>query len=165
MSTRIPSSRRRLVVAAVSLVAAATALLNSPAGAGATSKPLNGRVFAELSSGPSCASPVGLCAVGEMIGGIQGSIVLTVQSIMPSGTPGLTYVESTSVIHTKSGDLFLASSAVGNMTGTGDGEFVSLDRITGGTGKYAGASGYLQSREFVVGTSDTGEYEGKLVLP
>ncbi|MFN2504528.1 MAG: hypothetical protein ABR540_09920 [Acidimicrobiales bacterium] len=87
------------------------------------------------------------------------------QSVVPSGTAGLSYIESTSVLHTKDGDLYFASSAVANLSTPSDGEFTSVDRITGGTGEWTGASGYLQSRGFVANGADVGDFVGKVVLP
>jgi hypothetical protein len=135
------------------------------AGAKATSKPISGHFDTQLANTPGCASPVGLCAVGEMSGALSGTLELTVQSITPSADPDVAFVSSTSVLHTKDGDIYFRDSATANMSPTGEGEFSSLDRIVGGTGKYAGASGYMRGSGFLVDGRDFGTYEGKVVLP
>ena len=48
----------------------------------------------------------------------------------------------------------------------GDGPFVSICIVTGGTGKWAGATGYLRSSgTFLFGAGGTGTYDGKVVTP
>ena len=69
------------------------------------------------------------------------------------------------MIHTKKGDLTCHEAAVFDVAGA-DHAFVDLCLINGGTGMYAGATGYIQE----VGTFDFAanqrqlEYYGKLVL-
>jgi hypothetical protein len=47
-----------------------------------------------------------------------------------------------------------------------DGPFVSLCIITGGTGKWAGATGYMRiTGTFTLDEGGIGGYDGKLVLP
>lgn len=164
MSTFVSGHWRRFVLV-WGLLTAIAALFVRHASASPTVKKVEGTVNAVVTSGSECSSPVSLCASGEFKGGIKGHFEFVAQSIGPSGTASLTVVNSTSVVHTERGDLFFASSAVGELTQGSDGEFTSLDLITGGTGRWAGASGYLQGRGFVVGTTDAADYRGKIVLP
>jgi hypothetical protein len=59
-----------------------------------------------------------------------------------------------------------ADSAVINTTPGGDGELVGLCEITGLTGKWTGASGYLQSMgTFTLEAGGAERYFGKIVIP
>jgi hypothetical protein len=162
MSTYASGRWRRIALASM-LPAATAALLIGQASASPEAMLVKGTFEATVTSGPGCNSPI-ICVKGPLKGGIKGDLELTAHSAAPSGTAGLTLVNSTSVIHTKDGDLFLATSAVADLSPSG-GEHSSVDLVTGGTKKWAGASGYLQARGVVEGTTDRGDYEGTIVLP
>ena len=71
------------------------------------------------------------------------------------------------VIHTKQGDVACSEQAIFDLTPGSDHAFVDLCLISGGTGKYAGASGYIQEAGTFDFAANLGEadYQGKLILP
>lgn len=163
-----PSGRwRRLIPVSVLLTAslATAALPIGSADASPKVVKVKGPFTAVFTSGPGCSSPINFCAKANLKGNLKGTLDLTAQSAAPSGTPSLTLVNSTSTIHTKDGDLFLATSTVGDLNPGSAGEFSGVDVITGGTMKWAGASGYLQNRGTVENGIQKGDYQGKIVLP
>jgi hypothetical protein len=124
---------------------------------------VNGHVHDEAVSGPGCESPVGFCTSGELTGGIQGHLDFTVTSLTPVGPPGVLAFTAVSTISTAAGDIHCADSGSFNTAPGSDGEGVHLCVVTGGTGQYAGASGYLQERFTFMGTTGVGRYTGKIV--
>src|SRR4051794_18696766 len=167
MSAYTSGRWRRLIPVSVLLAAtvASGALVAGRAGASPKVVKVKGPFTAVFTNGPGCSSPVGFCVKGDLKGSLKGTLDLTAQSTAPSGTTGLTLVISTSVLHTKDGDLFLATSTVGDLNPASAGEFSGVDVITGGTMKWAGASGYLQNRGAVENGIQKGDYQGKIVLP
>jgi hypothetical protein len=110
---------------------------------------------------PSCTSVTGVCSSFTAIGDIKGDGIVNVDtSPIPSGIS-----KAHTVIHTKNGDLTCNEAAVFDVVGP-DHAFVDLCVISGGTGIYAGATGYIQE----VGTFDFAanlgqlDYYGKLFL-
>jgi hypothetical protein len=90
-----------------------------------------------------------------------------VLSVTPTQQPGVALFDASFTIHTRSGDLtFAHEQVVYNTSPSGNGELSILAEITGGTGRYAGATGYVQG----VGISPpstgvtTGTYVGKITL-
>jgi hypothetical protein len=86
------------------------------------------------------------CAVLKHEGSttVRGPREGVVTSCPPSSLPGVVVCEGTEVIHTRSGDLPFAFVADTNTAPSGSGEFAELDEITGGTGRYSRARGYVQ---------------------
>ena len=117
------------------------ALTVAPAYADSNTKTVKGK-FEEQAFTEGCTSPVGLCAAGRFTGAIHGPFEIVVTNATPTSDPNVLLLETMSVLHTKKGDLFLSGLTLLN---TATGEFSSVDTITGGTGKYAGATGTLQS--------------------
>ena len=107
----------------------------------ATAKPVNGHFRSQV---VPCTPPgPPLCSEGSLWGGIQGSYEATITSFIPSA-PTLPWVQfyiGESIIQTKHGGSLSATD-----TGTFDtmnGYLAALLTITGGTGDFDGASGYL----------------------
>lgn len=73
-------------------------------------------------------------------------------------------IDSTVVIHDLRGDILFREDITHNPTPGGDGEFAGVCEVTGGTGPWTGATGYLQ----IAGTVPPGQpkssavYLGKL---
>jgi hypothetical protein len=153
-------SKFRILLA---MLAALSALLAGPAGADSNVKTVSGHVDDEVVGPPHCTSPVGICTVGRLTGGIQGDLEFTITSLTPAEPPGVLLFTATSTIHTTEGDIFCADSGSFNTAQGSAGEGVHLCVITGGTGEYAGASGYLQEMFHFQGTVGQGEYRGKVV--
>jgi hypothetical protein len=118
-----------------------TALSVAPAYADSDTKSVKGK-FEEQAFTEGCTSPVDLCAAGRFTGGLHGPFEIVVTNATPTSDPDVLLLETSSVLHTKKGDIFLSGRTVLN---TVTGAFSSVDTITGGTGKYAGATGTLHS--------------------
>ena len=66
-------------------------------------------------------------------------------SITPTAQPDIALVDASVTIHTRDGDLhFEHEQILYNINPTGRGEFAWILEITSGTGRYAGATGYIQ---------------------
>lgn len=139
------------------------ALFAGNASADSTVSTVNGHVSDEVVAGPDCQSPVGFCTSGEVTGGIQGHLDFTITSLTPVGPDGVLAFTAVSTISTSEGDLHCVDSGSFNTAPGSDGEGVHLCVLTGGTGRYAGASGYLQERFTFMGTAGEGRYSGKIV--
>jgi hypothetical protein len=128
------------------------------------------KISAEIVSTPTtidCASPIGLCTEGTIRGnhGLRGTTKFTALSAAPfPGEPPTTLaVTGALVITTRQGTL--TTSDVFNFD-TALGAFSSIERVTGGTGKFSGASGTL----FIGGRVQTdgsflNELSGDLCVP
>jgi hypothetical protein len=125
-------------------------------------KTVNGHVEDQVVSDP-CASPVGICTVGRLTGGIQGDLEFTITSLVPTNASGVLFFTAVSTVRTATGDIHCADSGSFNTTSGSDREGVHLCHITGGTGEFQGASGYLQETFNFVGTVGQGDYRGKVV--
>ena len=71
-----------------------------------------------------------------------------------------------SIIHDKAGDVRCDDSAALNAAEGGNGELIGLCEITGLTGEWAGASGYLQTfGTFNAASGGAENHVGRVVLP
>ncbi len=132
------------VAASIGLVIASVA---TAAGQPPVERPLHGAIHDIANfGGPGCGSPTGVCSSFTITGSINGSGVVSVDTF-PSAH-GISQAHT--VIHTRFGDLTCSESAIFDLTPESDHAWVDLCVITGGTGRYAGASGYIQE----VGTFD-----------
>lgn len=135
---------RKSHIAAALLLA--SVLAAAPASADPSCHTRHGSVEIQLTSGPSCSSPIDFCANVAFRGALKGTSNFTGTSIVPSvdtPTTGIVFITGDNVIHTGEGDVFVKDAIVFN-TG-GKGEFAEVDTIVGGTGDYAGATGHLQA--------------------
>ncbi len=125
---------------------------------------------------PGCLSPVLICSNGTLTGTLAGTVTSKENGFLPSQVPGILFGNSSAVIHTQNGDLSVEISGAFNASPSSDGEFVDLIEVTGGTGKFAGASGYITTSGTATITllgspatpfkaAATESYVGKLVLP
>ena len=69
-----------------------------------------------------CASPVGICTHGKLIGGFPSSYDFVMDTLVPTRIPG-------------------SDSGLMRLNGDGTASFVTVVRIVGGTGELAGATG------------------------
>src|SRR5205823_1615401 len=120
------SGRWRRIALASMLLTATAALLIGRATASPQMIKVRGTFEGIVTTGADCDSPINLCVEGHLKGSIKGDLKLTAQSATPSGTASLTLVNSTSTVHTKDGDLFLATSAVADLPPGGGGEHSSV---------------------------------------
>ncbi len=135
--------RKRALVTSCVLAAALAALLigtsqaASPSAAGC--RTVKGKLVDERAvPGP------GVRTSGTLIGALRGSyefeVTWTSGAVDPT-IPTLLHFEGKTVVHTKSGDIYFTEAGVID-TG-GEGNYVNLMTVTGGTGKWAGASGQI----------------------
>lgn len=106
---------------------------------------ITGESTSERLTGAECSSPVGLCTTGTMSGTINGSYSSVATELTPSSVPGVMYVRATTEVTTDDGKLRIEEHAVVNASPQGFGEHTSLGHITGGTGRWWGASGYIHA--------------------
>jgi hypothetical protein len=146
--------------ASAALVAALLAL---PAHAG-DCRPVHG-FYSSMPAPEGCASPVGFCTAGDLIGGLQGTYAFVMSTLTPAEPPGVVFYTGTSVVHLRSGDVYATDAGAIDLGGT-TGRQSALLTITGGTGAEAGATGYLQLLgELGVTGAVQGEYWGLVCTP
>lgn len=68
----------------------------------------------------------------------------SVNTLAPTSEPGVVFGDATAKIHDTHGDLTCHELFLYNTSPTSDGHLSWLCEITNGTGRYAGASGYLE---------------------
>lgn len=167
MSMTMRGSRFMVAAAITALLAAAlaAAVLVQQAGADPATMRLKGTFDTPLVGGPACDSPVGLCFAGEFRGSLKGPSEGTVASLTPTAQPGVFLGDATATIHDRRGDVICAHEQfVFNGSPDSDGQYAFLCEITGGTGRYSGARGYL----YGIGTAppgtgqDSGTYHGEI---
>jgi hypothetical protein len=88
-------------------------------------------------------SPVGSCSRGHYSGGLEGTGYYAVQSMQPTTPDGVLFITENEVLRLADGELYGRVNAAYHSKSP-DGEVSSLHTITGGTGRYAGASGYIR---------------------
>jgi hypothetical protein len=145
------------------LIVGAIAFLANQAGADSTQKTFHGHVEDEVVTDGSCTSPVQICTVGRLSGGLNGDLEFTMTSLTPTNPAGTLFFTAQSTIHTRDGDVSCTDSGSFNTAPGSDGEGVHLCEITGGTGEFAGATGYLQEEFRFQGTTGLGEYSATIV--
>ncbi len=125
---------------------AAVAALAAAAPARAAVLKVKGHYSSQLAEGPDCTAATKRCFVGKIYGeDISGSFTGGINSITPTAQADVMLVDAVTTITTTRGNLYFAhQQAVYNVNPKGRGEFSWILRITRGTGRYAGATGYLQ---------------------
>jgi hypothetical protein len=161
---RLNRTRRRLAVVALGACAALLAVTGgSPAAA--APEAVNGHFDLASASGPECDSPFGVCMTGTVSGRIKGSFSFTVREVLATDdtpTTGAIVTAGDATVDTGAGTILC--KLTGTLQLNGDGPFVSLCVITGGTGRWAGVTGYLRtSGTFTLDGGGSGSYDGKVV--
>ena len=136
-----------LSVAAAGLLSAVAAVLVFAAAAPAKPAVLKvkGHYASQLAAGPDCKAATKRCFAGRIYGDISGSFTGGINSITPTAQADVALIDAVTTITTARGNLYFAhQQAVYNVNPAGRGEFSWILRITRGTGRYAGATGYLQ---------------------
>jgi hypothetical protein len=158
-------SRPWLAGLALAACGSVVALTGGPAGAAPES--VNGFFRIQSETGAACDSPVGVCLAGDVSGRIKGAFSFAATSVLTTDdTPTTAAIVTTgdAAVATEEGDILC--KLTGTLQLTGDGPFVSLCVITGGTGRWAGATGYLRtSGTFTFSAGGSGTYDGKVVGP
>ena len=139
-------------------------VLADHAGADPQSLPVDGSIKSHSIIGPACTSPAGRCFVATFKGTLQGSAEFVANSVTPTSQPGMMLINGNFLIHDNHGDLACIEDSLLNTAPESNGEFVFLCEITGGTGKWAGASGYLQATGRLEATEGTAHYIGEITF-
>ena len=158
---------RRAVAASAGLVS--VFLFASTSHADVTCRAVEGRYQEHDTSGPECASPVGLCIAGHYTGDVKGDFAGTATSIVQTAdtaTTGVILFTSDSTIDARigrrTGTLIIKNS--GAFRTIDEGSIVDLQTIVGGTGDLAGASGALRAEgTFTVGAGES-RYSGTVCV-
>jgi len=164
--------RIAITILLVASTVAAGLLPVARAGVAAANAPkcklVRGHAISHTVPASGCASPIALCAGGQLYGGIKGELSIVATSLTPTqDTPatGVFVFTADDVIRTKTGDIYTKDAGVLNLAPNSTGDDMSIATITGGTGDYAGATGNLR----IYGTfSETGgefNYEGQICTP
>ena len=145
-----------LVLGVLPLAAAAMLIVGAPA-ASSGSTALHGRML-DITNFP-CASATGVCSSFTATGSIKGEGTVFVDTFPTSD--GISKAHT--VIETRKGNLTCTEIAVFDLV-RADHPFVDLCIITGGTGIYEGATGYIQEAGTFDFAANRGqlEYTGKL---
>jgi hypothetical protein len=106
-----------------------------------------GSIAFEVYESPVCGdagpSPVGRCSRETYTGDLRGSGDTAVLSLTPVDPPGLVVIAENEVLRLPDGELHARVNGVFNGAAK-DPEFSSMHTITGGTGRWASATGFLQ---------------------
>jgi hypothetical protein len=159
--------RLAVVLGVLSLTAAGVVVVAGSSNAASNTKKLHGKmVDIQNFGGPGCSSPTGVCSRFTAKGDIKGEGLVEVETFPAADAPGYpAYSRANTVITTKKGNLTCNEAALFDVPGE-DHAFVDLCIISGGTGIYEGATGYIQE----VGTFDFAnnlgelEYYGKITF-
>lgn len=142
-------------------------LAAAPAARAGECRPVHGFYTSQVQE--PCAGA--LCTAGELIGGIQATYAFIATAVLPAGAlaagdpalAGALFYVGQSDVALKSGDHVHASDA-GVIDPGATGKQAALLVITGGTGAYAGATGFLQLRG-TLGAQVEGDYVGEICTP
>ena len=130
-----------LLVISLAVVSLATTLSAS------NCKNINALIIDSSAPG-GCTSPFGFCAAGTVQGNhrINGTtyFVLDGVSSPPATAPGWGVTTGLLVYTTKDGTLTVRETGVGKLTGhPSNGYLTSIEEVVSGTGRFAGATGFL----------------------
>ena len=155
-----------LVISVALLTAVALPLTMGSGHAESKCKPVKGRIVSELLTGPECTSPVGLCTSGRFIGGIKGDFVFIATSLtrhQDTLVTDVVHYTGDITISTRHGDIFDKDAGAFNPVSGSTGDVGAVSTITGGTGRYAGASGRIRiAGTFTPEEGGDSEYHGEL---
>ena len=168
---RITAITITIILSALTLSAGAGAV-----GVAAWEKPskarcqtVSGHITDQPLAGAECTSPLGQCSAGRFYGALKGNFVASATSFTPTGdtaTTGVITFTADLVLHTKDGDLFLKDAGTFNTTPGGRGEHATVTTATGGTGRWAGASGrLLETGTFTQEDGGYSVYAGEICTP
>ena len=158
-----PEISVKLATLAFSLVCAST--LISPLGTAFASSEVHCRKVVGKLLDEHIESPV---AVAQMTGAIKGQYTYTLKEEFPADAvlSNLLYVTGTSVVETRDGTLSFFETSTLDTDEPGDLNGTVLMTITGGTGKWTGATGHLALVGFFHRETQTGawRYQGEVCL-
>lgn len=165
----IDHTKQKWKIAAVmaATIAATSVSAVALAGGGSSDRTVRGSFTSGAAfGGPDCPSPIDLCANATFTGSLRGPATAVATSFAPTAEPGVAMGVADIVIHARRGDLLCRESFVLNVTPGGDFEEGWICRVTGGTGRYANASGHLEAFGAATRGGDVhGRYSGTLTFP
>lgn len=105
-------------------------------------------LIVDSSAPQGCTSPFGFCAAGTVQGNHQMNgttyFVLDGVSSPPATAPGWGVTSGLLIYTTKDGTLTVRETGVGKLTGhPSNGYLTSIEEVISGTGRFAGATGFL----------------------
>jgi hypothetical protein len=164
------NAKKRLTIVtvmAVTIAATSVSAIAIAGGDGGKGRSLHGGFTSGAAyGGPDCPSPIDLCADATFTGSLRGPATAVATSLTPTAEPGVVVGVADIVIHDRRGDVRCTESFVLNTTPGGDSEEGWICRITGGTGRYANASGHIEAFGSARGGGDVGgTYGGRLTFP
>ena len=117
-----------------------------------------GRIAFEVYEAPVCGdagpSPLGRCSRETYTGGLEGDGDTAVQSMEPVPPDGVFTITENELLRLGDGTLTTRINAVYNQKSP-EREVISFHTITAGTGRYAGAAGYIRPW----GHASSGDFE------
>ena len=164
-----PRNIRGVAISGVAVVAALTLTAGQSAAASGCFT-VSGRYTEHAVPGPECLSPVGLCIAGTYRGDISGSLRGSATTVTPTAdtptTSVLTFTSDSTITGAVKGNRgTLVVKNAGVFTTRPDGSIVDLQTVVGGTGKLAGAQGFVRaSGTFSAVSGGTSEYEGSVCV-
>lgn len=166
MSTEVIVKQFRIAVMVI-FALLVLGVVSSTLTAAQSCRRVQGQFTLQPLSGPTCTSPVGICATGSYRGALRGDSVFTGSSVTPTvDTPTTSAILLTgdNLIQTDNGTLTTKDAIV--LRTTGAGEFAEVDVIVAGTGEWAGATGTLTATgTFDASTGGEGRFEGEICTP
>ena len=157
-------------MALAALVASASLLGFASGPASAEPDAVNGHFDLQASTGPECPPPLHICMSGRVNGKVNGTFNFQPATFeSTTGMPTTLLTTGTATVESGADTLrceHAGALQIGNDGPNADGPFVSLCIVTGGTGKWAGAQGYLRiTGTFTLTAGGAGSYDGTLVVP
>jgi hypothetical protein len=155
---------RRMFCAVVAVLALTlvTSALAEP-----SCKQIKGKFTLQPLAPTARASPIGVCSTGTIKGNLAGTISFTGTSLIStvdSPTTGVAVMTGDNRITTPDGVLLTKDAIVSRQGGTGD--FAEVITIIGGTGKWIGATGYINATGiFDFANGGAGTSTGEICTP
>jgi hypothetical protein len=154
-------------LAFLAVVAALALALSSGALAASGCKKIDGNLTLKPLPPTACSSPVGVCSTGTLRGDLAGTFSFTGTSLIPtvdSPTTGVFVLTGDNQITTSDGTLVTKDAIVWRNGGRGD--FAEVDTVIAGTGKWSGATGYINAIGFFdFAKGGTADYTGEVCIP
>ena len=129
---------------------------------------VHGNIVSQLLTGPACTSPVGLCTKGHFTGSLRGEFVFTATTLTPTAdTPatGIVHYTGDIVLKTNDGTIFIKDAGAFDSAPGSTGDVGAVSAVTGGTRRYAGASGHVRiGGTFTPQDGGDSEYCGQILL-
>ncbi|MEA2684818.1 MAG: hypothetical protein QOE93_13 [Actinomycetota bacterium] len=156
---------RRTPIILLLLALAVLPLLTATRAEAATQTRLAGIIRSSLDTSPNCTSPVGLCLKGNFYGSLTGPNTAVGFLFIPQDD-GVIFGKSHVIVHDRYGDVFCTSSSSFDVANDGNGSpFSDLCIITGGTGKWVGATGWFHTFGNGGANGNAAEYRGLIKTP